>query len=114
MQYAASPMLMIDSVGVVQIDDTVYAQNLFVKFAGVSNDKTKIKIGVKESDGMIDFVTLKAYVFPYINLVWLGLIVMAAGFLISLNKRAKLSTYQGLAMLIVTSIALFYMFLLAN
>ena len=114
MQYTASPMLMIDSVGVVQIDDTVYAQNLFVKFAGVSNDKTKIKIGVKESDSMIDFVTLKAYVFPYINLVWVGLIVMAAGFLISLNKRAKLSKFQGIIMLVVTSIALFYMFLFAN
>jgi len=114
MQYVASPMLMIDSLGVVQIDDTVYAQNLFVKFAGVSNDKTKIKIGVKESDSLIDFVTLKAYVFPYINLVWIGLIVMAVGLLISLNKRAKLSKLQAGTMLIVTSIALFYMFLLAN
>jgi len=45
------------------------------------------KIGIKDSDGMIDFVTLKAYIFPYINLVWIGLILMAIGFVISIKKE---------------------------
>ena len=30
--YHAAPMIVIDSFGINQIDDTVYAQNLFVKF----------------------------------------------------------------------------------
>lgn len=114
MQYKASPMLMVDSMGINQINDTVYAQNLFVQFSGISDDKTKIKIGIKESEGMIDFVTLKAYIFPYINLVWLGLILMAIGLVISINKRANLSTFQSAASLLLVSAALFYMFLLAN
>jgi len=114
MQYKASPLLMVDSLGVVQLDDTVYAQNLFIKFAGVSEDKTRIKIGVKESDTMIDFVTLKAYIFPYINLVWFGLITMAIGLIISVNKRAKLTSKQGALLLLFTAVSLFYMFLLAN
>lgn len=48
----------------VHSDDTVYAQNMFVRFAGVS-DSSKVKIGIRESDKMIDFVTVKAYIFPY-------------------------------------------------
>jgi cytochrome c-type biogenesis protein CcmF len=130
MRYQAKPILSvetvtaksIDSLGINdaesfnirQIDDTVYAQNLFVQFAGIGTDTKKIKIGVKESDTMIDFVTLKAYIFPYINLVWLGLILMAIGFTISINQRAKLPTVARVATLLFVAISLFYMFLMAG
>jgi len=113
MKYASTPVIMVDSFGINQIDDTVYAQNLFLKFAGVS-DNHKVRIGVKESDKMIDFVTVKAYVFPYINLVWIGLVVMAMGLLMSVRKRAKLSSGSSAFVLIVIAIALFYMFLFAH
>ena len=113
MKYASTPVIMVDSFGINQIDDTVYAQNLFLKFAGVS-DNHKVRIGVKESDKMIDFVTVKAYVFPYINLVWIGLVIMATGLLMSVRKRAKLSSVSSAFILIVIVIALFYMFLFAH
>jgi cytochrome c-type biogenesis protein CcmF len=112
--YHAAPMIVIDSFGINQIDDTVYAQNLFVKFAGVSSDQTRMKIGVKESSTMIDFVTLKAYIFPYINLVWVGLIIMAIGLVMSMIQRAGLSKSTGAIVMLFAAIALFYMFLLAN
>ena len=89
-------------------------KNLFVKFAGVSSDQTKMKIGVKESSTMIDFVTLKAYIFPYINLVWVGLIIMAIGLVMSMIQRAGLSKSTGAIVMAFAAIALFYMFLLAN
>jgi cytochrome c-type biogenesis protein CcmF len=113
MRYSATPMIQVDSLGINYIDDTVYAQNLFLKFAGITDDK-KIKIGVKESDKIIDFVTVKAYVFPYINLVWLGLIIMAAGFIVSIRQRAKISKMAGAIALIFVVSALFYMFLLGG
>ncbi len=113
MHYKASPLIAIDQFGVNQIDDTVYAQNMYVKFAGVTDTK-KIKIGIKESDKLIEYVTLKAYVFPYINLVWLGLIVMALGIVMSAIKRAKLSVLPAAVALIFAAVGLFYMFLLAN
>ena len=112
--YNATPMIVVDSFGLNQIDDTVYAQNLFVKFAGITQDQTKLKIGVKESDSMIDFVTIKAYIFPYINLVWAGLIIMAVGLMMSMIRRADIAKKYGAAILIFTAGALFYMFLLAN
>jgi cytochrome c-type biogenesis protein CcmF len=113
MHYKASPLIQIDSLGVNQVDDTVYAQNMYVKFAGVTDGK-KIKIGIKESDKLIEYVTLKAYVFPYINLVWLGLIVMALGIIMSAVKRAKLSVFAAALALVFAAAGLFYMFLLAN
>jgi cytochrome c-type biogenesis protein CcmF len=113
-QYRAAPMIFVDSIGIKQVDDTIYAQNLFVKFAGVNPELNKIKIGVKESESMIDFVTIKAYTFPYINLVWIGLIVMAIGLIMSMIKRAGFSRSLGAVTLTAISLALFYMFLLAN
>ena len=110
LHYAATPMIQVDSLGLNYIDDTVYAQNLYLKFAGVTDDK-KIKIGVKESDRIIDFVTVKAYIFPYINLVWLGLIIMAAGFITSIRQRANLSKTVGAIALLFVVGALCYMFL---
>ena len=113
LHYQAYPLIQIDEFGVNQVDDTVYAQNLYVKFAGVTDGK-KIKLGIKESEKLIEYVTLKAYVFPYINLVWLGLIIMALGIVMSAVKRAKLSTFYAALALIFAGAGLFYMFLLAN
>ena len=112
-KYSATPIIYIDSLGIVSVDDTVYAQNLFLRFAGVTENK-KIKLGVKESDTIIDFVTIKAYLFPYINLVWLGLVFMAIGIVISIIKRTGLSPKVGGIILALVAIGLFYMFLLAS
>ncbi len=114
MHYKAMPVILVDEFGIKNIDDTVYAQNLYIKFAGVSSDMKKVKIGVKESEKIIDYVAVKAYIFPFINLVWAGLIIMALGFVMSLTKRLQLSTAPSIAALILTAISLFYMFLLAN
>ena len=113
MHYKAMPVVMIDGIGINFIDDTVYAQNMFFRFAGVTEGK-KIKIGIRESDKIIDFITVKAYVFPYINVVWFGLIVMAIGLLMSAIRRAKLSVLYAALALLAAGAGLFYMFLFAN
>lgn len=115
MHYKASPLVHLDQYGLNQVDDTVYAQNLYVKFAGVTEgNEKKVKIGIKESDKIIEYVTLKAYIFPHINLVWLGLIIMALGTVMSAVQRAKLSVFYGALALLASAAGLFYMFLLAN
>ena len=112
-KYAAMPLIEVDSLGIIHKDDTLYAQNLYLSFAGVS-DNHNIKIGIKESDKLIDFVTVKTYVFPYINLVWLGLIIMALGLIVSMVQRGKFSNTQTAVTLILLTISLVYMFLFAN
>ena len=112
-RYKVVPRLKVDSMGFDHIDDTIYAKGVFVQFAGIA-DEQKIKIGVKNTNQMTDFITLKAYIFPYINLVWLGLVIMALGIIMSGIKRAKLSTFYAALALVFAGVGLFYMFLLAN
>ncbi len=125
-QYHAEPVLMVeredpflvkagkDSIKLTPLDDTVYAQNLYLRFATVDPASGKIQIGIKESDRMIDFVTLKAYVFPYINLVWLGLLLMATGLIMSMLNRLRISGITAVAIIAVVFIALSYMFFVAS
>ncbi len=47
----------------------------------------KIAISVKETEIPTDFIILKAIVFPYINLVWLGGLITFLGALISMFRR---------------------------
>jgi len=111
--YKAYPALTIKNQQLDYIDDTINAQNLYLNFSGISDNK-KFKINSKETDKLTDFITLKAYYFPYINLVWLGLVIMSCGFVVSLVSRIKASkaaTYVSVGLVLVF---LFYMFLLAN
>ncbi len=111
--YRAYPSLSINNFEVNYKDDTVFAKSLYLKLAGIAQNG-KFKIAVKESDIPADFLTLKAYVFPYINLVWIGLIIMAAGFIVSIIRRAKIKPLYAAAALIGVIVGLLYMFLLAN
>lgn len=114
MRYSAFPLVYVDDYNYfTQVDDTVYAPNLYVRFMGVA-DSVRVKIAIKESDRITEYVTLKAYIFPQINLVWLGIIIMAIGMVMSAVQRAKLSPLFGTLALIASAAGLFYMFLLAN
>ncbi|RYY48966.1 MAG: cytochrome c assembly protein [Chitinophagaceae bacterium] len=109
----AMPLIEVDSLGVINYDDTLYAENLYLRFVGVG-EKHHIKVGIKESDQPIDFVTVKAYIFPLVNLVWLGLIVMAIGLVMSMLQRGKFRPGAAGIVLLLVSAALIYMFLFAN
>jgi len=112
-RYNAYPALTISNQQINYIDDTIARQNLYLNLAGLANNK-KFKIGVKESDTLTDFITLKAYVFPHINLVWAGLLIMACGFIVSIGRRTKAANYITLLSVISVLAALFYIFLIAN
>jgi cytochrome c-type biogenesis protein CcmF len=111
--FQASPLIRVDSMGIVQIDDTVYAQNLYVQFGGVT-DNQRIRLGIKEASTFIDFITVKTYEFPWIVLVWLGLVIMAIGISISFMHRMNWSTGLRIVVLGLEALALLYLFLLAN
>lgn len=112
-RHKAYPALTISNQTLDFIDDTVITQNIYLNLGGITSDQ-KFKIGLKESDKLSDFITLKAYVFPYINLVWAGLIIMALGFILALIRRAKAAKYLAALSVVVVMIALIYLFLFAN
>ena len=77
------------------LPDTAVAQSLIVRFNKVIDNQTgKLEIGVKESGTITDIVTLKVYQFPFINILWLGVVIMVVGLIMSIiqrNKKSKLN-----------------------
>lgn len=109
----AYPGLAFSNGSVNFINDSVVPANLYLSLSGIT-DQQKFKIGVKESDKAIEFITLKAYVFPYINFVWAGLIIMACGFIISMTRRLKAANSLTLLSVLLVLTSLLYMFFIAN
>jgi cytochrome c-type biogenesis protein CcmF len=88
--YTANPSIRAKGMEISFIPDTVRAQNLVLKLNGIANTEKGIFIlGVKESTSLTNFITLKVYEFPLINLLWLGVIVMTFGFGLSTYARVK-------------------------
>jgi cytochrome c-type biogenesis protein CcmF len=72
------------------IPDTVVAQNLVVQFNKVVDQKLgKLEIGLKESKSLTTLLTLKVLEFPMIKFLWLGVVVMFIGFIMSVRQRIR-------------------------
>jgi len=60
---------------------------LSVSFLKIMPKESKIRLAIEQELKDEEFIILKAIVFPYINLLWLGCILMSAGFGIALWRR---------------------------
>jgi cytochrome c-type biogenesis protein CcmF len=69
--------------------DTVLSQGLAISLSQIIDNK-HVGISVKESSRMTPFIALKVLQFPFINLLWLGTVLMVTGFVMSIVRRAKL------------------------
>ncbi|MEJ8844240.1 cytochrome c biogenesis protein CcsA [Lacibacter sp. H375] len=95
-RYSAEPLLILRGNNIMPVADTVISQSLVLAFSGAEADG--IKLGVKESNAVLQYVTLKAYQFPAINVLWFGILLMTFGFLlaswnhIQKNRKAELKS----------------------
>jgi len=88
LQYTAQPGIVLEGMNMEQILDTVKAQNLILSFNKVVNQEEGVlEIGIKESKSLTNLITLKVYEFPMINVLWLGVVVMTIGFMMSMLQR---------------------------
>jgi cytochrome c-type biogenesis protein CcmF len=81
-----------DKQYIMQVDDTVTDMGLYARFGALnvhSKDSASVDIQVRQTDPMDDFIVLKALVFPYINVLWLGIVIMVFGFFISLGDAVS-------------------------
>jgi len=69
--------------------DTVTAESLVIQVQKVNG--SQVELGIKESDSVMQYITLKAYKFPMINLLWLGTILMVIGFMMSVIRRVQVN-----------------------
>lgn len=69
------------------LEDTITERKLYVKLSKIIPDQNAAEIMVKQAGDDNDYVVMKAIIFPYINVLWLGIIVMVIGFFISMVNR---------------------------
>ena len=72
--------------------DTLMPESLVIQLQKVKGNKAEI--GIKETDSVLQYLTLKAYKFPFIILLWLGTIIMVIGFVISMFRRIVVNKAQ--------------------
>ena len=69
--------------------DTLLPESLVIELQKANGKNAEI--GIKESDALLQYVTLKAYKFPFIVVLWLGTIIMVIGFMMSVVRRVRLN-----------------------
>ncbi|HEY0297580.1 MAG TPA: cytochrome c biogenesis protein CcsA [Arachidicoccus sp.] len=95
-RFLASPSVLVKNNSAQIIPDTVVAQGLVIKFNKILNDQNgKLEIGVKESNALNSAITLKVIEFPFVSVLWIGVIVMVSG--------CWMSVYQGVKKLRISS-----------
>jgi cytochrome c-type biogenesis protein CcmF len=86
-KYKAEPILIIRNNNLIPVTDTVISQSLEMGFVGADADG--VKLAVKESNAILQYITLKAYQFPGINILWLGIIITVFGFMLAMVNHIQ-------------------------
>ena len=61
----------------------------FAKFDKIFPEKNKIKLSILDREEPMDWIIMKAVVFPYIGILWIGCFVMVIGFAMSILHRRR-------------------------
>ena len=86
--YQASPIMVIRGNRVFSIDDEIEELGVKISFSGVKPEVDKLEILISEKNKNAgDFVIMQALVFPYINVLWIGCIIMVLGTLVAAINR---------------------------
>ncbi|MBL0273471.1 MAG: cytochrome c biogenesis protein CcsA [Chitinophagaceae bacterium] len=94
--FSIEPKLAIAKGEIMALTDTLLTENLQFQLQKVNPDNSII-LGVKESNTIMKYITLKAYKFPFIRLLWFGVVITAIGIIISMVRRIQLNRISGSA-----------------
>jgi cytochrome c-type biogenesis protein CcmF len=88
--YSAEPVYVITNDVVQPIDAALKELGLKFSFTKVNPDTHNVEISIAESRHTAkDFVVLEAMVFPYINVLWMGCVIMVIGTVLSIRQRIR-------------------------
>ncbi|MBX3163789.1 MAG: cytochrome c biogenesis protein CcsA [Bacteroidetes bacterium] len=86
----AYPKFIIQNSTIIPLEDTADELGLKFVFWKINPDDGTIEITMSEKlSNNKDFIVMKAYVFPYINILWLGCLIMAIGTVIAIVERVR-------------------------
>ncbi len=88
--YTSEPIYVISNDMVKPIDATIPELGLKFSFQKINPETHKMDFAVSESKRTSkDFIVLEAVVFPYINILWFGCLIMVLGTVLSIRQRIK-------------------------
>jgi cytochrome c-type biogenesis protein CcmF len=91
-KYEATPVYVIHNSAVQPISSKIDELGLQFMFWQIDPTKGTIQISLQEKKSNVrDFIVMQAMVFPYINILWMGCIIMALGTLLAIWERIKKS-----------------------
>lgn len=83
----AQPVYIIKGNEASTITDTLRALGLQVSINHINPQEESVEFNIKQRSQQDDYIVMKAMVFPYIGVLWIGIIVMFIGFVISWMAR---------------------------
>lgn len=79
----SAPVYVIQGNQATSLDDTLRDLGLTVRINRIIPEQQATEIGIRQRAAQDDYIILKAIVFPFIRVLWLGVIVMVIGFFLS-------------------------------
>ncbi len=87
--YTAMPVYLIRNNTSQMLKDSIVETGTVFRLEKVLPEQQKLIIGFLDKDPESEFIIMKAIVFPYINVLWLGCFIMVIGFIIGIYRRAQ-------------------------
>ena len=74
--------------GYVDYNDAIIPATLYkIRMEGVTNEKDTFLLSIYQKKN--DYIIFRSIIFPYINVIWAGSIIMLIGLCLSIIKRVK-------------------------
>jgi cytochrome c-type biogenesis protein CcmF len=86
-QYHAHPVLMIKDQMMGRVPEEIADLGLRITFLNIDTENNRFKIGVNSTQK--DYIILKALEKPFVNILWIGTILMGVGFVMAIVRRNK-------------------------
>jgi cytochrome c-type biogenesis protein CcmF len=85
----SSPVYIIRGNEATSMEDTLRDIGLNIRINKIIPEENAVEMGIRQRAQQDDWIVMKAIVFPYIRILWGGIIVMVIGFFISWYSRRK-------------------------
>jgi cytochrome c-type biogenesis protein CcmF len=80
---------------IVPVDVINQEEEIKFSFTSIDPETGKINLLISEKDKKSkDFIILKAIIFPWINLLWMGCLLMVVGTAVAIVHRVKINNKQ--------------------
>ena len=89
-KYTSTPVFVIHNNTIQPISSKVEPLGLQFSFWKIDPQSGKIEISLQEKkENTRDFIVMQAMIFPYINVLWIGCIIMIIGTILAILERLR-------------------------